>query len=114
MRNRNHTLQGTFAHLPKRSCYSGTIIKLFKAKQNSVIGATLQHVRLRDVYDLIISLSRTNKLSYLCSLFEVIRTAYYWYQRGENHDARKKYNRPRHEIRIEFIRNLKRYGRGRI
>ncbi|WP_090382880.1 IS3 family transposase [Dyadobacter sp. SG02] len=60
------------------------------------------------------SLSKTNKVSYLCSLFEVSRTAYYRYRRGESHNADKKYNRPKHEIRIEFIRNLKRYGSRRI
>jgi len=114
MRHRNHTLQGTFVHLPKRSCYSGTIIKLFKRKQNSVIGATLQHVRLRDVYDLIFSLSKRNKVSYLCLLFDVSRTAYYRYRRGKSHNSDSKYNRPTHEIRIEFIRNSKRYGSRRI
>jgi putative transposase len=63
---------------------------------------------------LIFSLSGTCKVSYLCSLFEVSRTAYYRYRRGESHNADKKYNRPKHEIRIEFIRNLKRYGSRRI
>lgn len=42
------------------------------------------------------------------------RTAYYRYRRGESHNAEKKNNRPKHEIRIEFIRNLKRYGSRRI
>lgn len=42
------------------------------------------------------------------------RTAYYRYRRGRSHNADKKYNRPKHEIRIEFIRNLKRYGSRRI
>ena len=114
MRHRNHTLDGTFVHLPKRSCYSGITIKLLKAKQNPVIGATLEPVRLRDVYELIYSLSRTQKVNYLCTLFEVSRTAYYRYRRGESHNADKKYNRPRHEIRAEFIQNWKRYGSRRI
>lgn len=42
------------------------------------------------------------------------RTAYYRYRRGQSHNADKKYNRPKHEIRIEFIQNLKRYGSRRI
>jgi putative transposase len=53
-------------------------------------------------------------VSYLCTLFEVSRTAYYRYRRGESHNSDKKYNRPKHEVRIEFIRNLKRYGSRRI
>ncbi|WP_374754687.1 IS3 family transposase [Dyadobacter koreensis] len=53
-------------------------------------------------------------MSNLCKLFEVSRTAYYRYQRGRSHNADSKYNRPKHEIRIEFIRNLKRYGSRRI
>jgi putative transposase len=44
----------------------------------------------------------------------VSRTAYYRYRRGKSHNADKKYNRPKHEIRIEFIQNLKRYGSRRI
>lgn len=63
---------------------------------------------------MIYSLSRTHKTNYLCSLFEVSRTAYYRYRRGESHNADKKYNRPKHEVRIEFIRNFKRYGSRRI
>lgn len=63
---------------------------------------------------MIFSLSKADKVSHLCSLFEVSRTAYYRYRRGESHNADKKYNRPKHEVRIEFIRNLKRYGSRRI
>lgn len=63
---------------------------------------------------MIFSLSKTNKVSYLCRLFDVSRTAYYRYRRGESHNADKKYNRPKHEVRIEFIRNMKRYGSRRI
>lgn len=36
------------------------------------------------------------------------------YRRGKSYNADKKYNRPKHEIRIEFIRNRKRYGSRRI
>lgn len=53
-------------------------------------------------------------MSYLCLLFDVSRTAYYRYRRGKSHNSDSKYNRPRHEIRIEFIRNSKRYGSRRI
>ena len=60
------------------------------------------------------SLSRTHKINYLCSLFEVSRTAYYRYRQGKSHNADKKYNRPKHEIRKEFIQNFKRYGSRRI
>ena len=50
-------------------------IKLFIRKQNLVIGATFEPVRLRDVYELIYSFSWAEKTSYLCSLFEVSRPA---------------------------------------
>ena len=50
----------------------------------------------------------------MCDLFDISRTAYYRYKRGKSYNADKKYNRPKHEIRIEFIRNLKRYGSRRI
>jgi putative transposase len=50
----------------------------------------------------------------LCALFDISRTAYYRYKRGKSYNADKKYNRPKHEIRIEFIRNFKRYGSRRI
>ena len=60
------------------------------------------------------SLSKKHKISYLCTLFEVSRTAYYRYKRGKSYNADSKYNRPKHEIRIEFIRNMKRYGSRRI
>jgi len=42
------------------------------------------------------------------------RTAYYRNRRGKSHNAEKKYYRPKHKIRIEFIQNLKRYGSRRI
>ena len=60
------------------------------------------------------SLAKKHKISYLCSLFDISRTAYYRYRRGKSYNADKKYNRPKHEIRIEFIRNFKRYGSRRI
>lgn len=60
------------------------------------------------------SLSKRYKISYLCDLFDISRTAYYRYRRGKSYNADKKYNRPKHEIRIEFIRNRKRYGSRRI
>lgn len=50
----------------------------------------------------------------MCDLFDISRTAYYRYKRGKSYNADKKYNRPKHEIRIEFIRNMKRYGSRRI
>lgn len=50
----------------------------------------------------------------MCALFDISRTAYYRYKRGESYNADKKYNRSKHEIRIEFIRNMKRYGSRRI
>ena len=50
----------------------------------------------------------------MCSLFDISRTAYYRYKRGKSYNADNKYNRPKHEIRIEFIRNFKRYGSRRI
>lgn len=50
----------------------------------------------------------------MCSLFGISRTAYYRYKRGKSYNADSKYNRPKHEIRIEFIRNFKRYGSRRI
>jgi putative transposase len=50
----------------------------------------------------------------LCALFDISRTAYYRYKRGKSYNADKKNNRPKHEIRIEFIRNMKRYGSRRI
>ena len=36
------------------------------------------------------------------------------YRRGKSYNADNKYNRPKHEIRLEFIRNFKRYGSRRI
>ena len=36
------------------------------------------------------------------------------YRRGKSHNSDKKYNRPTHEVRIEFIQNLNRYGSRRI
>ena len=63
---------------------------------------------------MISTLSKSYKVSVLCLLFDVSRTAYYRYQRGESHNADKKYNRPKHEVRMEFIRNMKRYGSRQI
>jgi putative transposase len=64
--------------------------------------------------ELIYSFSRTQKVNYLYTLFEVIRTAYYRYRREESHNADKKYNQPGPKIRVEFIQNWKRYGSRRI
>lgn len=50
----------------------------------------------------------------MCTLFEISRTAYYRYKRGKSYNADNKYNRSKHEIRIEFIRNFKRYGSRRV
>ena|GEM_PF-3813770 len=50
---------------------------------------SLEPVRLRDVYELIYSLSRTHKNNYLYSLFEVSRTEYYRYRQGKSHKADK-------------------------
>ena len=36
------------------------------------------------------------------------------YKRGKSYNADSKYNRSKHEIRIEFIRNFKRYGSRRV
>ncbi|WP_414617637.1 IS3 family transposase [Dyadobacter sp. 32] len=63
---------------------------------------------------MVSSLTKKHKISYLCALFDIIRTAYYRYKRGKSYNADKKYNRPKYEIRIEFIRNMKRYGSRRI
>ncbi|MGN7887512.1 IS3 family transposase [Dyadobacter sp. 22481] len=40
--------------------------------------------------------------------------AYYRYRQEKSHNNDKKYNRPKHEIRKEFIHNFKRYGCRRI
>lgn len=53
-------------------------------------------------------------MKHLCSLFDISRTAYYRYKRGKSYQSDSKYNRPRHEVRLEFMRNLKRYGSRRI
>lgn len=53
-------------------------------------------------------------MNYLCSLFDISRTAYYRYKRGKSYHSDSKYNRPKHEVRLEFIRNFKRYGSRRI
>ncbi|WP_229632989.1 IS3 family transposase [Pseudarcicella hirudinis] len=60
------------------------------------------------------SLCRTEKVKYLCALFQVSRSAYYRYRRGKSYRADKKYNRPKHEVEKEFIQNHKRYGSRRI
>jgi putative transposase len=36
------------------------------------------------------------------------------YRRGKSYNADNKYNRSKHEIRLEFIRNFKRYGSRQI
>ena len=75
---------------------------------------TLQQVRLRDVYNLIKSLSKTYKISHLCRILKVSRTSYYHYAKGNTYNADKKYHRARHEIRKGFLENMKRYGNRRI
>ena len=63
---------------------------------------------------LIISFSKDYSVEFLCSLFGVSRTAFYRYKRGESHNSDKKYHRPKHEGRLEFLKHLKRYGSRRI
>ncbi len=53
-------------------------------------------------------------IALLCAVFEVSRTSYYNFARGRSYNLEKKYSRPRHEIRMEFLRNMKRYGLRRI
>lgn len=89
-------------------------MKLSKTKQNSVIGATLEFVRLRDVHNLISSLTKNHKVTNLYSLFNINRTAYYRCKHRKSYDADRKYNPPQHEIPIKFIRNFKWYGGRRI
>lgn len=50
----------------------------------------------------------------LCEVLSVSRTAYYRYQRGKSTDTHQLQNRPKHEVRKEFLRNMKRYGSRRI
>lgn len=42
------------------------------------------------------------------------RTSYYNYAKGNTYNSDKKYYRARHEIRKEFLENMKRYGSRRI
>lgn len=42
------------------------------------------------------------------------RTSYYNFEKGKTYNLEAKYKRPRHEIRIEFHRNMKRYGARRM
>ena len=44
----------------------------------------------------------------------VSRTAFYRFKRGDSHNLAKKYHRPKHEVRIDFLKHLKRYGSRRI
>lgn len=53
-------------------------------------------------------------MAILCLVLEVSRQSYYNYVAGRSYKSHKKYNRPRHEIRLEFIKNMKRYGARRI
>ena len=76
--------------------------------------SSLQHIQLRDIYGLIISFSKDYSVEFLCSLFGVSRTAFYRYKRGDSHNSDKKYHRPKHEVRLEFLKYLKRYGSRRI
>lgn len=59
-------------------------------------------------------LKKDYKIAILCLVFEVSRQSYYNYAAGRSYNSHKKYNRPRHEIRLEFIKNMKRYGARRI
>ena len=61
-----------------------------------------------------ISFSKDYSVEFLCSLFGVSRTAFYRYKRGDSHNSDKKYYRPKHEVRLEFLKHLKRYGSRRI
>jgi putative transposase len=63
---------------------------------------------------LIKSLTKDYKIAVLCLVFEVSRQSYYNYVGGRSYNSHLKYNRPRHEIRLEFIKNRKRYGVRRI
>ena len=63
---------------------------------------------------MIISFSKDYSVEFLCSLFEVSRTAFYRYKRGESHNSDNKYHKPKHEVRLEFLKHLKRYGSRRI
>ncbi|WP_132122374.1 IS3 family transposase [Arundinibacter roseus] len=60
------------------------------------------------------SFAKKHRINYLCSLFEISRIAYHRYKRGKKNIADSIYYRPKHEIRIEFRRNLKRYSSRRI
>ena len=59
-------------------------------------------------------LSTDYKVALLCLIFEVSRTSYYNFKAGRSYNLGRKYTRPRHEIRLEFLRNMKRYGSRRI
>ena len=50
----------------------------------------------------------------LCQCFDVTRSAYYRFSKGHTYNSDKKYNRPKWEIRREFIENKRRYGKRRI
>ena len=75
---------------------------------------SLHHVQLRDVYEFIKIHSSQHKISTLCEVMKVSRTAFYRYARGDSYDSDKKYLRAKHEIRKEFLVNKKRYGSRRI
>lgn len=59
-------------------------------------------------------LKKDYKVAILCLVLEVSRQSYYNYVSGRSYNSHKKYNRPRHEVRLEFIKNRKRYGARRI
>lgn len=42
------------------------------------------------------------------------RTSYYLYAKENTYNSDKKYHRAKHEIRKEFLENMKRYGSRRI
>ena len=76
---------------------------------------SLYEVRVRDLYaagvpELIKSLKSDYTIAFLCFVFEVSRTSYYNFEKGKTYNLEAKYKRPRHEIRLEFHRNMKRYG----
>ena len=80
---------------------------------------SLYEVRVRDLYaagvpELIKSLKSDYTIAFLCFVFEVSKTSYYNFEKGKTYNLEAKYKRPRHEIRLEFHRNMKRYGARRM
>ena len=65
---------------------------------------------------MIKSLKSDYTIAFLCFVFEVSRTSYYNFEKGKSYNLEAKYrrHRHRHEIRLEFHRNMKGYGVRRI